>query len=73
MKGEGEGEGEGESTSQLTLTREGITSQSFVLACVKGGGGSPLCQFLVRDFMSFLEIEGKTLFSGQNRLSTFSS
>ena len=69
----GEGEGEGESTSQLTPTGEGITSQSFVLACVKGGGGSPLCQFLARDFMSFLEIEGKTLFSGQNRLSTFSS
>ena len=52
-------EGEGESTSQVTLTREGITSQSSVLACVKGGGGSPLCQFLVRDFMSFLETEGK--------------
>ena len=52
-------EGEGESASQVTLTREGITSQSSVLACVKGGGGSPLCQFLVRDFMSFLETEGK--------------
>ena len=34
------GEGEGESTSQVTLTREGITSQSSVLACVKGEGES---------------------------------
>ena len=59
------GEGEGESTSQVTLTREGITSKSSVLACVNGEGGVPCVSFLFETSCQSWKSKEKHYFLGK--------